>query len=221
MFKDETDHVRTRVCTGKIGQPSSKSRVSVSQPTPTLQAPSTSVEHQARCFFVKNYVWADSDSARGHLDHVPGLFGACGNDTLVVTLTAVGMAALANLKSDPGMMAAARQNYVTALHLTNAALQDTVGVRTDQTLTAVILLGIFEVHNLLFCDACQTACFLTVTQTLTCKTHKSMQSWTNHILGATALLKLRGVEQLQNKTGLRLFQMLRAQTVSAPDLFQI
>lgn len=152
---------------------------------------------------------------------MPGLFGPSGNDTLVVTLTAVGMAGLANLKNDPGMMAAARQNYVTALHLTNAALQDAVSVRTDQTLTAVILLGVFEVHNLLFCDARQTACFLTITQTLTCKTHKSMQSWTNHILGATALLKLRGVEQLQNKTGLRLFQMLRAQTVSAPDLFQI
>ena len=66
----------------------------------------------------------------------------------MVTITSVGMAGISNLKNDPHLMVAARQKYISALCVTNAALQNPVSARTDLTLTAVILLGIFEVHIL-------------------------------------------------------------------------
>lgn len=157
MFQDETEHVKGRICLRKIDHSINKSDTSTPESTPTPWTLSTSVEHQASCFFVQNYVLASSGSAKGHLDHIPQLAGASGNEPLVVTLTAVGLAGLANFKNDPFTMAAARQKYASALHLTNTILRDPVGVRTDQTLTIVILLSVFEVHSRLVRDSFQNA----------------------------------------------------------------
>ena len=63
----------------------------------------------------------------------------------MATIASVGMAGISNVKKDPHLMAAARQKYISALRMTNIALQDPVSARTDQTLTAIVLLGIFEV----------------------------------------------------------------------------
>ena len=147
-FADETEHVKSKVLTKNCGRTSTKTDTGVPQSTPILRALSNLVEYQAYCFFVKNYVWPDSNSTRGHLDHIPSLFGASGDELLTVTITAVGMASISSLKNDPHLMAAARKKYISALRVTNAALQNPVSARTDQTLTAVVLLGIFEVRIL-------------------------------------------------------------------------
>lgn len=42
---------------------------------------------------------------------------------------------------------------------------------------------------------------------------RSMESWTQHIDGAAALLELRGEDQFQHQFGLRLFIQLRGQIV--------
>ena len=149
MFTDETEHV-----IGRVMRSSNRSRCSVRQLNPTQRVLSISIEDQASCFFLRNYVWEDSDSNRGHLDHVYGFIKASGNETLVAALTSVGMAGLANVKNDPCVMAAAREKYAAALQLTNLALQDPGSVWTDQTLTSVLLLGIFEVQSLPIRDIC-------------------------------------------------------------------
>lgn len=55
-------------------------------------------------------------------------------------------------------------------------------------------------------------------QTVTGSSQESMKSWANHIVGATAIIQVRGRDQLQSDTGRRLFRFLRAQIVSGPVL---
>ncbi|KAJ8100849.1 hypothetical protein POJ06DRAFT_280873 [Lipomyces tetrasporus] len=76
---------------------------------------------------------------------------------------------------DPSLMIFARQKYVSALRMTISSIQNSVQAGLDQTLRAVILLGIFE-----------------VTKSVTCDT-SSMDSWARHFDGAAAILKVRDV----------------------------
>lgn len=52
---------------------------------------------------------------------------------------------------------------------------------------------------------------------ITSRAPESIDSWTNHINGATALLDLRGTDQFKTRTGLRLFLYLRYQIVSVVE----
>jgi len=51
-------------------------------------------------------------------------------------------------------------------------------------------------------------------QTNTCNTPRSMRSWLTHIKGATALLEMRGEEQLDSELGRSLFVQARTQVVA-------
>lgn len=64
---------------------------------------------------------------------------------LTTALAAVGLAALSNIRLSPRMMLQARKEYTTALSQTNYALRDPVLSKRDDTLAAVVLLGMFEV----------------------------------------------------------------------------
>lgn len=52
---------------------------------------------------------------------------------------------------------------------------------------------------------------------ITSRAPENIDSWTNHINGATALLEIRGTDQLKTSAGLRLFLYLRYQIVSVVD----
>jgi hypothetical protein len=51
-------------------------------------------------------------------------------------------------------------------------------------------------------------------QTNTCNSRQSMDAWTKHINGATALMQLRGKQTLRTPLGYQMFVHLRAQVVS-------
>ena len=51
-------------------------------------------------------------------------------------------------------------------------------------------------------------------QTNTCSGPQSMKSWTKHINGAAALVRLRGKEQLSRPNARHIFVHLRTQMVS-------
>jgi hypothetical protein len=55
---------------------------------------------------------------------------------------------------------------------------------------------------------------LTVSQTTTCRSPRSMASWLEHIRGATALLELRGEDQLHSEFGRTLFVQTRAYIIA-------
>lgn len=86
-------------------------------------------------------------------------------------------------------MTQARKTYVKALQLTNQALRDPVAVKNNSTLFAVMILGMFETVS----GSCQD----------------SLLTWTKHMDGAVALVKLRGLEQFATTAGqLMFFQVL-------------
>lgn len=83
--------------------------------------------------------------------------------------------------------------YTKALASTFKALKDPALMKRDDTLAAILLLGLFE--------------------NITAKT-LGMLAWSSHIEGAIQLVKSRGKEQLQSKIGLDLFIAVRTQMVS-------
>ena len=73
-------------------------------------------------------------------------FNTVGTSSLLTAaISSVSLAGLANVKSAPAVMASARSEYASALRQINVALRDPGQVKTDSTLTAVILLSMFEV----------------------------------------------------------------------------
>jgi len=82
-------------------------------------------------------------------------------------------------------MTQARQTYIKALQLTNRALRDPVAVKQDSTLFAVLVLGMFETVS----GSCED----------------SLVAWTKHVEGASALVKLRGMEQFATELGQHMF----------------
>jgi hypothetical protein len=117
-------------------------------PAHLSQNPSPPVQDMATCFFFHNFVMSDSDHCRGHMDHLPQMMQTpC--SPLSAAISSVGMACLSNVTRSPGAMVAARQEYTSAVRLTNFALQDPVQSKADGMLMTVMLLGMFEVSRAL------------------------------------------------------------------------
>lgn len=89
---------------------------------------------------------------------------------------------------------AARKSYGQALRLTNAALRNPVEALKDTTMLSVLVLSIFE----------------------TMSGHpgrRSMAAWQQHINGAAALARTRGVGQFRSAAGVRMFMMQVSNTM--------
>jgi hypothetical protein len=104
---------------------------------------STPVGEQAMSFFFRNYIL---DDFKGYYSYVPSVYGTVPEGSaLGEAITSLGMAGIANSKKDTKLMINANFKYTSALHTINAALRDPYEAKTDQTLVAVMLLGLFEV----------------------------------------------------------------------------
>jgi hypothetical protein len=104
------------------------------------------VEEQATCFFFQNYIL---DDFIGYYSYVPSVYSALpAGCALAEAINSLGMAGIANSKKDTRLMINANFKYTSALQTINAALRDPCEAKTDQTLVAVMLLGLFEVCHL-------------------------------------------------------------------------
>jgi hypothetical protein len=143
------------------------------------------IEDLATGFFISNYVIANSAPTRGHLDPIEDMsrFGHF-DEALLSSMKAVGLAGFAHAAHAPHLLKNARYQYVRAIQSTNAALRDPVAVKKDSTLLSIMILGIFE--------------------TVTCCRPQSLKDWAQHISGASAVIKLRGPDQIKRPVGRRL-----------------
>lgn len=174
------------------------------------------LEYEATCYFFHNFVCDDPSSrysTNAYAQMMPTLYREDSSfGVLPKIVDAIGLAGISNVKHSPELMAAAGRKYAGVLRAINASIQDSKKATTDQTLIAVILLGLFEVlphfeYFVLFLP-------LTAVQTVTCSNPESMRSWANHVNGATAIARLRGTDQLRTVTGRKIFISLRGQIVS-------
>ena len=117
------------------------------------------LEDEATYYFFHNFA-SDDSGAKNSLNtyaHVlPTLYQQNSSfGTLPKIIDAIGLASISNIKRSPELMVAAGREYAKALRAINASIQDPRKATTDETLTAVMLLGLFEVfdyfaNNLLF-----------------------------------------------------------------------
>jgi hypothetical protein len=122
----------------------------------------------------------------GHFDYLPQLYSDITPDSaLFPVVHAVAIANLSRELRAPELQAEAQLQYARALAATNSALACPKLAVQDSTLASVLLLSLFE--------------------TITQQYRKMPSSWDSHIEGATALLKMRGMEQFRSKLGAHLY----------------
>ncbi|KAK4639711.1 hypothetical protein QC761_710740 [Podospora bellae-mahoneyi] len=111
-------------------------------------------------------------------------------DSVLASLTAVGLMGMASLQRRNDLMDAARKSYGVALGLTKDALKDPAEAVKDSTMLSILILGVFEMM------AESPARARTVT------------AFQEHVNGAAALARIRGPAQFQTRAGRRMFSML-------------
>lgn len=123
---------------------------SVQNVTPPRNSLTYPIQELAKAHLFVNYM--SGGPCGGHMSYLLPLMKDSRNSPVLTTaLAAVGLAALSNIRLSPRMMLQARKEYTTALSQTNHALRDHVLSKRDDTLAAVVLLGMFEVSlELLF-----------------------------------------------------------------------
>lgn len=109
------------------------------------RGPAYPVQELAKGYLFSHYM--SGGPRGGHMSYLIPLVTDSRNSAVNAALNAVGLAALSNIRLAPQMMLKARREYTTALSQTNHALKDAVLSKRDDTLAAVVLLGMFEVNN--------------------------------------------------------------------------
>lgn len=190
LFRNQTTKVvrkaRTQQPTTKDEEPR---RISTEPSVPRALSPQ-SLESQGYCFFRHHYVAEDGKQKSFFFGNF-ALKNQRFAGLLAEAITPLGLATMANINRSDFQMKAARRNYSAALRAMNDAIRDTTKVSHDETFEAVMLLGLFE---------------LVVNDKL-----PSATLWCNHVAGVSALLNIRGTDQLETEFGRRLFQQARYQ----------
>ncbi|KAH8904583.1 hypothetical protein BR93DRAFT_970520 [Coniochaeta sp. PMI_546] len=152
---------------------------------PAIEIP---VDAKASCHFVSNFVLVPRQgTTRGFMDYlVPLLRAEPPDGHLQHAFNACALASLGNrvASNSVNFQEKAYAEYSKALAGTNTALRNLEGSKSDATLAAVLMLGMFE--------------------NITAKQMGDF-AWGSHIEGAIQIVKARGRKQLRTKTGLLLF----------------
>lgn len=155
----------------------------------------TSPEDHATAFFFQNYVPDKGVFPTGGFQYLESIFNQERMGQAVAdSIASLGMAGLSNLWKAPDILVHAGLKYQSALKLLSSQLKSPDEAVADQTFAAVMLLGLYETN--------------------TCHNRGSMDAWTRHITGATAILKLRGKRKLSTQIGRGLFIHHRSQVIA-------
>lgn len=120
-------------------------------------------------------------------------------DGVMAAMTAVGLASLSAMTRSEPMMESARKSYGTALRLTNAALRDPAEAVKDSTLLSVLILGLYEMIAGRRRNAPASA---------GSSSSSNIRAWQEHVNGAAALARMRGISQFRTRAGIKMFLML-------------
>ncbi|KAJ5159785.1 transcriptional regulator family: Fungal Specific TF [Penicillium canariense] len=184
VFRDQTDRTIKRSLEKKT-----KSVTTHDLPQPARRL-SPSADEIGVNYFLRTFVIGQF-SSRGCLNYIPSVYRDDGeHPTLVASMAAVGLVALANSSRQPELANLARAKYTEAISNVNTALASPVESVKDSTLMSVISLGVFEHVS----------------------EHKS---WVRHVQGAAALVVARGKGQFTSPATILMFNQVRADLVLA------
>lgn len=187
-----TDRVHSQYCTLVLAAPQQDS-VSTAPHFISFLTPSIVPDHRdlgIAVFFQQHTqsrpLQEYSDPNPMFLDFASTIFRTSNNQMISACIKAVGLASLANIRSEKQILTQARKEYVESLRLVNNALRVPSEAVQDSTLLGVMLLNFFE--------------------QITCVDGHFVHIWTQHVNGAALLVKLRGTHQFTYKVGLQMFQ---------------
>ena len=122
----------------------------IERATTTIRSLSVPLEEEATNYFFHNFLLNghSSDYSRHAYSSVLPILHRQGSSfgVLPKIVNAIGLASISNVKHSPEVMVAASQQYAGALRAINSSIQNSSSATTDQTLLAVMLLGVFEVY---------------------------------------------------------------------------
>lgn len=143
-FYDQSDEVVAKAQARHKSRQKSKETTLLTQLGPlSLQNISEYPEEWATSYTVAFYIGTAEN--RGILPFVLDLIGKAHSPALEATVKAIGLASISKIHQLPRLKYAAALEYGKALLATNAALCDPILAKSDSTLTAVIMLGMYEV----------------------------------------------------------------------------
>ncbi|EFQ33278.1 hypothetical protein CGRA01v4_07014 [Colletotrichum graminicola] len=176
-----------------LPSPVEEIRPATQRATP-LYSLSPSYQERGTAFFFSRYVSVDENACHLNYDFIFDIWRPASMlpdrqvDGVMASMTAVGLAGLSHLTMRPELMDWSRRSYGTALQLTNDALRNPVEALKDTTMLSILILGTYE--------------------TLSGRSSQTVRAWQNHINGASALAKMRGLKQFTTRAGARMFVML-------------
>ncbi|KAJ5438598.1 Protein of unknown function DUF3468 [Penicillium daleae] len=187
VFRDQTDQTIKRTKEKRARS----ANAAGANDSPPARGLSPSPDEIGINYFIRNFVIGNQSSSRGYLNYIPSVYLNDGeHPTLVSSLAAVGLVALANSTQQPELASHARAKYSEAICNINSALASPSESVKDSTLMSVISLGLFE----------QVSGF---------------DTWLRHVEGAAALVVARGKKQFSTPVTIRMFIQARADLVIA------
>ena len=105
---------------------------------------------------------------------------------VATSMTALGLAGIANLCNDSNFKREAMKWYSKALKMTNQALMSPGELKSDNTLLSTMLLSLWE----------------------TTTNERTLEGWVTHVDGSAQLLKLRGRQQFSTPAGRRMYMQV-------------
>ncbi|KAL2803268.1 hypothetical protein BJX63DRAFT_78242 [Aspergillus granulosus] len=183
----------TTPATSTAGTPDTIEEVITRHP-PSIQPSWQPTQNEAISWFLRHNAWP---GALFMIDFNPDVLAQVNTSVSEkarrASIVSCGTAMLARLRRSTELKEVARQEYGQALSLLTRALSIEQESRTNATLSAVLLMALFEV--------------------ITSRSFDTMGKWTSHVYGASTLLELRGQKELQSPDGLKLFIQLRFQII--------
>ncbi|KAJ6101941.1 hypothetical protein N7486_004368 [Penicillium sp. IBT 16267x] len=156
---------------------------------PSISAPlSLSINDLGASFFFSKYLPRETVVSRNFYDWLSEVYSTeNSNHALQATIQAVGIAGLFNVSPSQGKAVESQKLYSQAISALQRLFDDPIHATSDATLTAVILLALYEIVTF---QTREDQCSLPLT---------SMSL--THIEGAIALLESRGQEQFTHERG--------------------
>ena len=145
-----TEQVRESAVSDRVTDFSVAPTQTIESAASTIRSLSVPLEDEATCYFFHNFLsnnQSSDNSPHAYSTVLPILYRQESSfGVLPKIVDAIGLASLSNVKRSPEVMVAASQRYAGALRAINSSIQNSSSATTDQTLVAVMLLGVFEVY---------------------------------------------------------------------------
>lgn len=166
------------------------------------QSPTLPLLEQASHHFISNFVLIPPQGTeRGYLEYLLPIIDNKPHEHFRLAFEAVSLASLGTrVGGGVRIEKQALGKYTAALAAISTAIRDPMLSKEDDTVAAVLLLGLFE--------------------NITSR-HLGMLAWGSHTEGAIQLIKSRGADQLLTKQGRDIFVTVRTQQVNSSDMFKM